>query len=347
MTKMSAIATPNNSGKKRFHLFRWLLVVLAMGSLWLMVDLYKFISTPASQEPKQVVIEIPSRMSLGALSKLLEERGVVSSSAKFGWLVRFKGAARQIKAGEYQLSTGFRPGEVLEKIVRGEVLLHQITFPEGYTIKQMAELLDSHGLASADRFITEASNPAFVQKLNIPASTLEGYLFPDTYQFARNLPVDNILGSLVKRFNQHFEETQYEKAEQLGFTRHQVVILASVVEKETAVPAERPLIAGVFLNRLREGIRLQSDPTVIYGLKNFDGNLTKADLETDTPYNTYTRRGLPAGPICNPGAESIRAVLNPASTPYLYFVAKKDGTHQFSTTLVEHNAAVLRHQKRH
>ena len=343
--KMSTTAT-DNSRRKRFRPLRWLLVAFAIGSLWLMIGGYKFINAPASHEPKEVVIEIPSGMSLGALSSLLEERGAVSSAARFGWLVRFKGAARRIKAGEYQLSTGLRPGEVLEKIVRGEVLLHQITFPEGYTTKQMAELLDSSGLATADHFIATASNPAFVQKLNVPASTLEGYLFPDTYQFARNLPVENILGSLVKRFNQHFGPAEDEKAELLGFTRHQVVVLASVVEKETAVPEERPLIAGVFLNRLKKGIRLQSDPTVIYGLKNFDGNLTRADLETDTPYNTYTRRGLPAGPICNPGAESIQAVLNSTTTPYLYFVAKKDGTHHFSTTLAEHNAAVLRHQKR-
>ncbi len=147
-------------------------------------------------------------------------------------------------------------------------------------------------------------------------------------------------------FNQHFGPVQEKQARELGFTRHQVVILASVVEKETAVAEERPLIAGVFLNRLRKRIRLQSDPTVIYGLKNFDGNLTRAHLQKDTPYNTYTRRGLPIGPICNPGAASIQAVLNPTSTSYLYFVAKKDGTHHFSTTLVEHNAAVLRHQKR-
>ncbi|MEJ2365199.1 MAG: endolytic transglycosylase MltG [Deltaproteobacteria bacterium] len=347
VTKMSAIATTNNSGKKRLRHLWWLLIVLAIGSLWLMADVYKFISAPASDEPQKVVIEIPSGMSLGVLSNLLEERGIVSSAEKFGWLVRFKGSARLIKAGEYQLSTGLRPGEVLDKIVRGEVLLHQITFPEGYTMEQMAELLDSHGLASADRFIAAASNPAFAQKLGIPASTLEGYLFPDTYQFARNLPVENILTSLVKRFNQNFGPTEEEKAEHLGLTRHQVVILASVVEKETAAAEERPLIAGVFLNRLKKGIRLQSDPTVIYGLKNFNGNLTRADLETDTPYNTYTRRGLPAGPICNPGAASIQAVLNPASTPYMYFVAKKDGTHHFSTTLVEHNAAVFRHQKRH
>jgi UPF0755 protein len=339
-------APPNNPKKKHASRFRWLLVVLAIGFLWLVVDAYQFISTPASSEPEEVVIEISPGMSLGTLSNLLQKQGVISSAAKFGWLVKLKGAARRIKAGEYQISTGLRPTDVLDKIIRGEVLLHQITFPEGYTMRQMAELLDSHDLADGDRFIATASDPAFIHTFNIPAPTLEGYLFPDTYQFARDLPVENILTALVKRFDQHFGPTQKEKAEQLGFTRHQVVILASVVEKETAVAAERPLIAGVFLNRLKRGIRLQSDPTVIYGLKNFTGNLTKAHLESDTPYNTYTRKGLPVGPICNPGAASIQAVLNPAPTPYLYFVAKKDGTHHFSSTLVEHNAAVLRYQKR-
>jgi len=343
---MSAKVSTKYSRKKRSRPFRWLLVVFAILSAWLMADVYNFISAPTSSEPEAVVIEIPPGMSLRALSNVLQERGLTSSAERFGWFVRFKGAARRIKAGEYQLSTGLRPGEVLDKIVRGEVLLHQITFPEGYTIEQMAELLESRDLAKAHAFIAAASNPAFVQRLNIPASTLEGYLFPDTYQFARNLPTEKILASLVERFDQHFGPTQEEKAEELGFTLHQVVTLASVVEKETAVPDERPLIAGVFLNRLKKGIRLQSDPTVIYGLKNFDGNLTKAHLEADTAYNTYTRPGLPAGPICNPGAASIQAVLNPASTPYLYFVAKKDGTHHFSSTLVEHNAAVLRHQKR-
>ena len=210
----------------------------------------------------------------------------------------------------------------------------------------MAKLLESRNLAGFDRFMATASDPAFVQEFSIPAPTLEGYLFPDTYLFARNLPVEKILRSFVERFDQHFGPSQEGEARKLGFTRHQVVILASVVERETAVSQERPLIAGVFLNRLRKRIRLQSDPTVIYGLKNFDGNLTRAHLQTDTPYNTYTRRGLPAGPICNPGAASIGAVLNPAPTNYLYFVAKKDGTHHFSTSLSEHNAAVLRHQKR-
>jgi UPF0755 protein len=308
--------------------------------------MYFFVTTPASLEADEVVLEIQPGTSLTALSHIIENQGLVSSAAKFRWLVRLTGAARKIKAGEYQISTGLRPGEVLDKIVRGEVRLHQVTFPEGYTMTQIADLLDHRDLARYDQVMASATDAAFVHACNISASTLEGYLFPDTYLFAMDLPVKTILRSFVARFNQHFPPEQEEKARALGFTRHQVVILASVVEKETAVPKERSLIAGVFLNRLRKGIRLQSDPTVIYGLNNFDGNLTKDHLQTDTPYNTYTRKGLPAGPICNPGAASIQAVLDPASTAYLYFVAKKDGTHQFSTTLAEHNAAVLRHQKR-
>ncbi len=331
---------------RRLHLLRLLLLAIFFAFVWLAADMLYFLRTPASSVPKEVVVELPVGMSLPALSSLLQEQGVVRSGKKFRWLAWFKGAARQIKAGEYQFSTGLRPGELLEKIVRGEVRLHQITFPEGYTLKQVAELLDAHDLASAERFIATATDPAFVRGLDIQASSLEGYLFPDTYRFARNLPVESILRSFVARFTQHFGATQQEQARQLGFTRHQVVILASVVEKETAVAEERPLIAGVFLNRLRRRIRLQSDPTVIYGLKDFDGNLTRVHLQTDTPYNTYTRMGLPAGPICNPGTASIQAVLSPDSTPYLYFVAKKDGTHHFSTSLSEHNAAVQRHQKR-
>jgi UPF0755 protein len=332
--------------KKRRSPLWSLLLVLVLVSTWLVGDMLHFARTPASSEPAEVVVEVPVGMSVTALSELLHGQGLVRSAGKFRWLVRFKGAARQIKAGEYQLSTGLRPGELLNKITRGEVRLHQITFPEGYTLKQIAELLEASKLVNAESFIAAATDPPFIHSLGIEATSLEGYLFPDTYRFARGLPVETMLRSFVTMFNHHFGPVQEEQARNLGFTRHQVVILASVVEKETAVAEERPLIAGVFLNRLRKRVRLQSDPTVIYGLRNFDGNLTRAHLQRDTPYNTYTRRGLPIGPICNPGAASIQAVLNPTSTPYLYFVAKKDGTHHFSTNLVEHNTAVLRYQKR-
>lgn len=339
-------AKPASQNKRKFRYLAWLLIPIFLVLVWVSVDLLYFLRTPASSDPVEVIVEVPIGTSLPALTVMLEEKGVVRNAAKFRWLARLKGAANHIKAGEYQLSTGLRPIELLDKLVRGEIILHQITFPEGYTIKQMAQLLAAQNLAKADLFIAATTDADFVHQLGIQASSLEGYLFPDTYRFARGLPAESIVRSMVTRFGEHFGPAREDQARQLGYTRHQVVILASVVEKETAVAAERPLIAGVFMNRLRRRIRLQSDPTVIYGIKDFDGNLTRVHLNTDSPYNTYTRQGLPAGPICNPGAASIEAALNPTPTPYLYFVAKKDGTHHFSATLAEHNAAVLRHQKR-
>jgi UPF0755 protein len=339
------MGTSLETGRNRPRLLRWLLLVLILPLLWLVADGIHFLSSPASTEPQEVVLEVPAGTSLPALATQLERQELVGSAWRFRSLVRLMGAARRIKAGEYQLSTSLRPAELVGVLVRGEVRLHQVTFPEGYTMEQIASLLDSRHLTSAREFLSAASDPAFLRGLGVPASTLEGYLFPDTYRFARGLPAERILRRMLARFEQEFRSVQQQSGRQLGLSRHEVVILASLVEKETAVATERPLIAGVFFNRLRRGIPLQSDPTVIYGLERFDGNLTRAHLQADTPYNTYTRQGLPAGPICNPGAAAVRAVLNPASTPYLYFVAKKDGTHQFSSTLAEHNAAVLRHQK--
>ncbi len=342
----TAEQSSSKAGKKRLRPFLWLLPALLLPLIWLAADMLHFVCTPASSEPTEKLVVVPTGASLPSVGELLQKQGLVRSARRFLWLVRLKGAARQMKAGEYQLSTGLRPGELVDKLSRGEVLLHKITFPEGYTMRQMAELLDDRGLASMEGFIATGHNLTLIRNLNIPASSLEGYLFPDTYRFARGLPVESIMRTIVARFNQHFGPAQKQRASQLGFTRHQVVILASVVERETAIAEERPLVAGVFFNRLKRKIRLQSDPTVIYGLRHFNGNLTKAHLQKDTPYNTYTRRGLPVGPICNPGAASIQAVLNPTPTSYLYFVARKDGTHHFSSSLTEHNAAVLRHQKR-
>jgi len=319
---------PKQRGLRRLVLFL-LPVFLVLG--WLAVDMYFFVTSPASPKPDEVVIEIPPGTSLAALSHMLQEKGLVSSAGKFRWLVRFRGDAREIKAGEYQLSTGLRPAGVLDKIVRGEVRLHHITFPEGYTMRQIADLLDERNLASYKQFMASATDPILVQAFNIPALTLEGYLFPDTYLFAMDLPVDTILRSFVTRFDQHFGPEAEEKAHKLGFTRHQVVILASVVEKETAVPEERPLIAGVFLNRLKKGIRLQSDPTVIYGLNNFDGNLTKAHLQMDTPYNTYTLSKLcsiqPPLLICTSSPRRMAPTTSPPVWPsitQLSCATKKD-----------------------
>lgn len=323
---------------------RWTLLVLSLALLLLAADILIFLTSPATNRSDTVIVDFPVGTSLSALSYLLEQRGVVRNGFQFRLYARLKGEARHIKAGEYEFSTALRPDAVLSKLVRGEVLLHQVTFPEGVTVRDVAALLAAQGLAHAEEFLVAATDGAFAREAGISAPTLEGYCFPDTYRFARHLPATTILRTMVSRFSQCFGPAQEERARHLGLTRHQVVILASVVEKETGTAPERPLIAGVFFNRLRRGIPLQSDPTVIYGIPDFDGNLTRAHLGTDTPYNTYTRPGLPVGPICNPGAAALDAVLFPASTSHLYFVAKGDGTHHFSANLSEHNAAVARYQ---
>ena len=329
---------------KKPRRLRWWLVILGLAVLCFGADILLFLTSPATPLSDTVIVDFPVGTPLSVLSDLLEQHRVVQSGFKFRLYARFKGEARHIKAGEYEFSTALRPDAVLSKLVRGEVLLHQVTFPEGVTTQDVADLLAAQGLASADQVLAATTDTDLARQLAISAPSLEGYCFPDTYRFARHLPVTSILRTMVGRFDQYFGANQEEQARHLGLTRHQVVILASIVEKETGTASERPLIAGVFLNRLRRRIPLQSDPTVIYGIQNFDGNLTRAHLVTDTPYNTYTRPGLPAGPICNPGAAALDAVLSPASTPYLYFVSKKDGTHHFSATLAEHNAAVARYQ---
>jgi UPF0755 protein len=340
--KPAADAPP--TGTRRLRPLSWSVLVLSAAFFFLAADILLFLASPATERSETVIIDFPVGTPISSLADLLEQRGVVRSSLKFRLYARLKGEARHIKAGEYEFSTALRPDGVLSKLVRGEVLLHQVTFPEGVTTQEIAALLAAQGLAGADQVLAAAADADFARELGISVPTLEGYLFPDTYRFARHLPVATLLRTMVGRFIQYFGAAQEERARHLGLTRHEVVILASIVEKETGSAPERPLIAGVFLNRLRRGIPLQSDPTVIYGIPEFDGNLTRPHLRTDTPYNTYTRRGLPTGPICNPGAAAFDAVLSPAATSYLYFVGKGDGTHHFSATLPEHNAAVARYQ---
>lgn len=211
-------------------------------------------------------------------------------------------------------------------------------------MEQIADLLDSKGLVNKQQFLSLAQDPALLEQYGIPGPTLEGYLYPDTYQLARGISPSTAIHTMVERFWMLVRPLK-KRAEDLGMEMEDVITLASIVEKETGLAGERATIASVFLNRLKRRMRLESDPTVIYGLKNFDGNLTRKDLSKPTPYNTYVIRGLPPGPIANPGLEAIKAVLYPAKTDYLYFVSKNDGSHHFSRTLSEHNRAVRMYQK--
>ena len=291
-----------------------------------------------------VVVDIPQGSGLKALSELLHRKGVVDHPRLFALAAKLKGAAGSLKAGEYSLSPAMSYASILDALKRGRVLMHKVVIPEGFTMEQIAGRLAGTGLADADRFLAACRDRDLLDRLGVKANSLEGYLFPDTYRFRRGLSESRLASAMVKRFLAEWDRLK-PLAAKSGLGRYQAVTLASIIEKEVMQGAERPLVSAVYHNRLKKGMRLQADPTVIYGIKDFDGNLTKSDLKTDTPYNTYTREGLPPGPICSPGAASLAAALLPAKVKYLYFVAKGDGTHRFSTTYREHSRAVRKYQR--
>lgn len=302
-------------------------------------------STLSAQPPPRIVL-IPEGATLRQVAVLLEQAGVVRNRGSFLILGKIAAVQRRMMAGEYELHAGMRPSEILSRIQNGQVILHAVTIPEGYTFIQIADLLRQRGLSDPDEFLRLARDKQFIQTLNLDVTTLEGYLFPNTYRLARNAKAKDVITTMVAGLWEAFTPELRERVKQVNMSLHQVLTLASVIEKETSVDAERELISAVFHNRLRRKIPLQSDPTVIYGLNSFDGNLKKRDLDVRSPYNTYRIQGLPPGPIANPGLHSIRATLYPAPAPYLYFVSRNDGTHQFSSTLVEHNRAVDKYQRR-
>ena len=299
---------------------------------------------PLAAGQKAEVI-IPPGSSLDRIQELLDEKKIIIPDSRFGLLARKTGVDQRLRAGEYLFCGPVTPRQVLKKLADGEVILHPVTIPEGVNIYQIADILATNSRFDRQRFLDLVTDQEFIKKTGLAGKSLEGWLFPDTYHFIRSQDEEDVIKMMTDRFRKIYDELLAGLAEPPAMTEKQVVTLASIVEKETGVAAERPLIAAVFLNRLQKGMYLQADPTVIYGLKKFNGNLTKKDLRDPTPYNTYRRKGLPAGPICNPGRESLAAVLHPADANYLYFVSRNDGSHYFSKTLTEHNRAVYRFQK--
>ncbi len=320
-----------------------LCLVILGGLVWNLID---SASRSSGDNISEVAFTVVPGQAFSTIADRLYQAGIIANTRNFKLFARLKGYDKRIKAGEYRLSSVLSPKQVLEIMVSGKVALHRITIPEGFNLYQIADLVAKVGLSDAPEFIEAATEPETVRSLGVEADTLEGYLFPDTYHFPKGLAAKKIAATMVKRFEEVFLAEWHERARQMNWNTHQVVTLASIIEKETGAAFERPLIASVFHNRLAKDMRLSSDPTVIYGIKDFDGNLTRKHLSTPTPYNTYLRKGLPPGPIANPGVASLEAALYPAETNYLYFVSKKDGTHQFSTNLREHNRAVRKYQLR-
>ena len=294
-------------------------------------------------------VDIPSGASVAEMGERLANAGVTRTPHVFSLWVRLAGQDGMLKAGYYEFLPGMTLRQVADKIRRGEVKYFPLAIIEGWTLEDITRALNEQpflkGTDVVDRFRALCHDRAFIELLGFSGvDSLEGYLFPDTYHITHAYTAEEIIRQLVARFHEVFTSTNEERAKAVGLTVHQVVTLASIVEKETGKSEERPLIASVFLNRLKLGMPLQSDPTVIYGLPHFDGNLHKGDLSNPHRYNTYVHAGLPPGPIASPGQASLEAVLAPAQTDYLYFVAKGDGSHEFTRTLAEHLRAVMQYQ---
>ncbi len=301
---------------------------------------------PAQEHPPSKVVVIPDGSTFQHVAALLERERLIKSRIAFVLIGKFQSADRKVHAGEYELNPGMTPAEILLKLLNGQVLLHPLTIPEGLTITQIADVASQQGLTDRAEFLRLAKDREFIRSLGIKAETLEGYLYPDTYKFPRPIKAREVLVAMVEQLKQVLGPDLLARMQELKMTMHEVLTLASVIEKETGSGSERPEISAVFHNRLKKHIPLQSDPTVIYGLPAFDGNLHKKDLSSRSPYNTYRVQGLPPGPIANPGIQAIHATLYPSDSRSLYFVSRNDGTHQFSATLVEHNKAVEKYQKR-
>lgn len=320
---------------------------LAVISLLLWLSSYAYQAGQSLPTPEVTVI-IPAPSSFATIEEKLASAGVLRADLRFRLLAKLMGVSKGLHPGEYRFPAGITPYQILRQLYKGSSIRHPLTVPEGASLKQIGALLAKEGWTSEVEFRTLTSDPKFIAELGIPIPNLEGYLFPETYLLERGgFNLRTFLSGMVTQTRKVLEATGATAGlPAYGLSTHQVLTLASIVEKETGLAAERPLIARVFLNRLRQGMRLQTDPTVIYGIKAFNGNLTKLDLMTPSPYNTYLIPGLPPGPIANPGRAAIQAVLAPAPQgDYYYFVSKNDGSHYFSRSLSEHNRAVNRYQR--
>ncbi len=314
-------------------------ICLALLLLWYLVCLF----SPPGNGTVVRDVSFPPGSGIRRLAEELKSGGVIRSSWHFVLLTRLRGQAHRLKAGEYRFNDGMTPRQILEKLASGDVDYRKFALPEGYSIYQAAELLEQKGYFKRDEFLAECRNAALLSRLGAGRQTVEGYLYPATYNLSRGGSAAQLIAMMIEQFEKKYAALPGVGGSDAGMSRHEVVTLASMIEKEAVSEEEKPLISSVFHNRLRIGMPLQSDPTAVYGVRAFQGKVTKADIQRPTPYNTYLMRGLPPGPIGNPGSGAILAALKPSRTDYLYFVARQDGTHQFSRTLEEHNRAVDRY----
>ena len=290
------------------------------------------------------VVDIPAQEGVLAIARRLRDAEVVPSAEAFVALGVLRGSARALRAGEYEFPQGTTTLTALRLLESGKARLHPVLHPEGATVAELARIMEQQQLAAATDILRAASDPAFLRSVGIEGASLEGYVFPDTYYFTRGLTAEQMLARTVQRLRAKLTPEIVERARARGLDVHELLTLASIIEREAVVRDERRLISAVFWNRLQLGMPLQADPTVQYAVGKERRALTRADLASEHPFNTYTRTGLPPGPIASPGLAAIEAALDPAPVAYLYFVASDDHRHHFSTTVAEHNAAVARYR---
>lgn len=318
-------------------------ITVALGTLLYLNTVF---SLPMNaRDPSTALFEVLPQQSLKAVSKELENQGLIRHAWAFNIMAQVKKQDTAIRAGEFELSKSMTPEQILHRIVNGPMFGRKVTVKEGVSIRDIGILIEQAGVGSKSEFDAALQDQNLLRTTGVRAQSFEGFLFPDTYEFSRSTPAAKVIQTMVTRFNQAWTTEFEDRAQNLKMTKNEVLTLASIVEKESGNSKEQPLIASVFHNRLKRGMRLQADPTVIYGIPNYNGNITKEDLLTPTPYNTYVIDGLPPGPIANPGLSAIRATLYPLETPFLYFVADGTGNHIFSEDLGDHNRAVNEHQR--
>jgi len=322
---------------------RWFVVALVLATTG--VGLGWLVLTPtAAVRQGPLVVTIPPHERLLGIADRLAEAQVIRSRAAFVVATLVRGAPRHLKAGEYEVPRDASAWDIIALLESGRVRQHAILHPEGATVAELARALEAERLAGADAVARVASDRKFLDTNGIEGPSVEGYLFPDTYQFVRGMTPEEMLGKMVQRMRAKLTPEIRGRARDLGLSTHQLLTLASIIEREAIVKDEQRVIAAVFWNRLKIGMPLQADPTVQYAAAKERRALSRADLAVDHPYNTYVRPGLPPGPIASPGLDAIQAALDPAPVKYLYFVASDDHRHHFSTTVQEHNAAVTRYR---
>ncbi|OIP34304.1 MAG: hypothetical protein AUK27_07760 [Deltaproteobacteria bacterium CG2_30_66_27] len=316
------------------------LAVLAAVLAAALLSAFLLFDTHPAERWEGKLLLVPKGSRVPEVIGILREGGVLPHPLAFRALVLLTFTGRRLHYGEYAFPSPPSAFEAWWRLIRGDVNKYEVTVPPGANLYDIAELLEKKKLVAAEAFLAAAASPEVLRRLEIPGESAEGYLFPDSYYFVKPVTPEEVLEIMVRQFRRKVPPDTETRAREAGLSLHQVVTIASIIEKETGAEEEKPLVSGVIRRRLTLGMPLQMDPTVIYGVKRFDGTVTRKDLRTAGPYNTYLNRGLPPGPIANPGLAALAAALNPSAEEYLYFVSRNDGTHMFSRTLPEHNRAV-------